>query len=321
MYQTPPGHAHLPEKNGREVSDPSCARCGAQRLIHPARQPTLTARARTRLRGRELFNKEGVAGAQTLAVPRAARPARYSSIPEKFLREAALNELRLAFARNQYVALPGLFSAPSTFGPLAAEVARLEQFASKKNFVMPEYNTPRVMATVGGRAIRRESPFLTEMYAAADLSALLSRIAGRQVHPCHDENEWIVINWLEGRGETHGWHLDDPPYALVIFIESPSPGQGGEAELIPGWRRLCGRLGKAEGGDVGAGVAGCRELGLVQSRTHAAGDAYLLRADRCLHRVAPLKAEGTRRVILNFAFEARPAAYRRGVTAAYLYEN
>jgi hypothetical protein len=250
-----------------------------------------------------------------------ARPASPSFLPEKFLRDSTFTKLRLAFARHHYVALPGLFSAPSAFAKLSAEVSRLEQFANKKNFVMPGYNTPRVMATVGGRAIKRESSFLTAMYAAGDLATLVSQITGQPVYPCLDENEWMVINWLEGPGKTHGWHLDDPPYALVIFVQAPAPGQGGEAEYITDWRRLCQQQDENPEGDVAAAVEGCRELGLVNSKTHAAGDAYLLRADRCLHRVAPITSEGARRVILNLAFEAKPNAYRKGVTAAYLYEN
>jgi hypothetical protein len=227
----------------------------------------------------------------------------------------------MAFARHEYVALPGLFSTPQAFATLRAEVARLRQFAAGKNFVMPGYNTPRVMSTVGGRKIRRESPLLTAMYEEGSLSQLVSGIAGRSVFPCHDENEWMVVNWLEGQGETHGWHLDDPAYALVIFAEAPAPGQGGEAEFITDWRRLRERLGEDPDGEVGAAVENCREIGIVHSKAHAAGDAYLLRADRCLHRVAPLTTAGARRVVLNLAFEAKPDVYRKGITAAYLYEN
>jgi len=258
---------------------------------------------------------------EILQVPQVAHPATSSSLPEKFLRDSALIKLRLGFARHNYVALPGLFSTPSTFAPLVAEVGRLEQFATKKNFVMPGYNTPRVMATVGGRVIKRESPFLTAMYASSILAPLVSEIAGRQVFPCHDPNEWMVINWLEGPGKTHGWHLDDPAYAMVIFVEAPQPGQGGEAEFITDWRRLCQCLDHDPERDVESVVQGCRELGLINVKTHAAGDAYLLRADRCLHRVAPITSEGVRRVILNLAFEAKPETYRKGVTATYLYDN
>jgi hypothetical protein len=259
--------------------------------------------------------------AEISRAPQVARPASPSYLPEKFLRDSTYTKLRMAFARHHYVALPGLFSAPSAFAQLSAEVSRLEQFANKKNFVMPGYNTPRIMATVGGRVIKRESQFLKDLYAAGDLAGLVSQIAGRRVYPCLDENEWMVINWLEGPGKTHGWHLDDPPYALVIFVEAPAPDQGGEAEFITDWRRLCRRLGEDPEGDVGSAVEGCRELGLVNSKTHRAGDAYLLRADRCLHRVAPITSEGVRRLILNLAFEAKPDTHRKGVTAAYLYEN
>lgn len=260
-------------------------------------------------------------GIEISIAPRVAPPARSSSLPEKFMRDSALTKLRLAFARHQYVALPGLFSDPLAFATLKAEVERLEQFATKKDFIMSGYNTPRVMATVGGRSIKRESSLLTGMYAEGDLTLLVSQIAGRQVYPCNDQNEWMVINWLKGSGTTHGWHLDDPAYALVIFVETPAPGQGGEAEFITDWRRLCKGLGENPEGDVEAAVAGCRELGLIHSKTHAAGDAYLLRTDCCLHRVAPLTAEGARRVILNLAFEAKPDTHRRGITAASLYEN
>src|SRR5688572_24083750 len=149
----------------------------------------------------------------------------------------SLRSESLAFARDGYVRLPRQFFA-SAFPALQTEVARLRQFAKTKDFIMPGYETLRRMSTLGGKDISRLSPLLVDFYENPDTRALLSNICGQEVFPCHDENEWQVINWLEGPGETHGWHLDDPPLALVVFLETPPASEGGALEYINGWRQL-----------------------------------------------------------------------------------
>jgi len=207
------------------------------------------------------------------------------------------------------------------FNTLQSEVARLRKYANNKNFTMPGFETLRRMSTLGGKEIRKESTLLTNLYEDTELRSLVSKISGRQVFTCNDPNEWQVVNWLEGSGQTHGWHLDDPPLALVIFIEAPPAEHGGLLEFINEWSRLCSELGHDPEHNVEKLVEHCYAAHLVSSKSHSTGDAYLLRADKCLHRVTPLAASGARRTVLNLAFEFEPDVRRIGVTAALLYET
>ena len=151
-----------------------------------------------------------------------------------------------------------------------------------------------------------------------ELVSVIARVTGELVHRCTHPEELMVCNLLLAPGSTHGWHVDDPPYALVVVLEAPAPGAGGELQYIPGWADLHDRLGLDPSGPVDAGVAAARAEGRIRTIDHRAGDAYLLRADRCSHRVAPLRASGTRRVALNFAYEADGAA-AYGDSATVLY--
>lgn len=224
------------------------------------------------------------------------------------------------FARDGYVRLPRLFGT-AQFNTLQSEIARLRKYANNKNFTMPGFETLRRMSTLGGKKIRKQSTILTNLYENRELRSVVSKICGREIFTCNDENEWQVVNWLEGPGETHGWHLDDPPLALVIFIKSPHAAEGGILEFINEWRQLCAELGHDPERDVTRLVEHCFAAHLMNSKAHSTGDAYLLRADKCLHRVTPLAALRARRTVLNLAFEFEPDVRRIGETAALLYEN
>jgi len=226
----------------------------------------------------------------------------------------------LAFAREGYVRLPRSAFA-TVFPKLQSEVARLREHAKTRDFIMPGYETLRRMSTLGGKDIRRLSPVLVDFYQNPAIRALLSNICGQEVFACHDENEWQVINWLEGPGETHGWHLDDPPLALVLFMETPPASDGGALEFINGWRQLCAVVGSEPERSATSLIERCRAAGLVTAKVHATGDAYLMRADQCLHRAAPLTAAGARRCVVNLAFELQPEVRRTGVTASLLYDQ
>ena len=226
----------------------------------------------------------------------------------------------LAFASDGYVRLPRSFFA-SVFAQLQNEVKRLRAYAKTRDFIMPGYETLRRMSTLGGKDILRLSPMLADFYHNPEIRTLLTNICGRQVFACHDENEWQVINWLEGPGETHGWHLDDPPLALVIFMETPPESDGGALEFINGWHQLCAVVGSDPELNATDLIERCRAAGLITAKVHATGDAYLMRADQCLHRAAPLTAAGARRCVINLAFELQPDVRRTGVTASLLYDK
>ncbi len=239
-------------------------------------------------------------------------------IAEAYGGGGSLEELHTRFREDGYVKLPGLLTA-ETLAIARREVAALEPHARARDFVMSGPGTPRVMSVLSASQLLEGSPALTMLYVHYELVRLLSRVAGTEVHRCAHPEELMVCNFLLSAGSTHGWHLDDPPYALVVMLEAPAPRAGGELEYIPDWAGLRDRLGLDPGSGVDVGVAAARAEDLVRTVEHRAGDAYLLRADRCAHRVTPLRAPGTRRVALNFAYEATatPASYGDSATVLY----
>ena len=141
------------------------------------------------------------------------------------------------------------------------------------------------------------------MYHDPTIRESISRMVGQEVFSCQNEDEWMVANYLTSVGDTHGWHLDDPPIAFVLVLLAPPKGEGGQLEYFPLSTKL-------------AGVDVRHEHAMIAD--HRAGDAYLLRADQCLHRVAPLIGSG-RRLAINMAFEFdEEVTY--GTTASMLYQ-
>lgn len=240
----------------------------------------------------------------------------FSLLPDYCREEQRLAELRRRFARDSYVGLPGLLRGEA-FEFVKSEVDRLEPFARSMSFEMEGYRTPRVMKALGGLAIMSESP-LAYIYLHYAIRQLVEAIAGAKIYTCLHPNEYMVVNYLLSPGSTHGWHLDDPAYALVIFVDAPPPGAGGDLEFIKDWPQLCRDSGLPPEGDVGGLVGRLRGQNLVRTKAHAAGDAYLMRANRCLHRVKEITAPGARRVILNIAFEETSKPLY-GMTANLLY--
>lgn len=225
-------------------------------------------------------------------------------------------ELRRKFARDSYVRLPG-FLRGEAFDFVKSEVGRLESRARDKCFEMDGYKTPRVMKALGGQEILRSSP-LAYIYLHYAIREIIEQIVGTKVYTCQHPNEYMVVNYLLSPGATHGWHLDDPAYALIIFIEAPPPEAGGHLEYIKDWRQICRARGMEPEGEVNDLVAELRKQNLIKSVVHKAGDAYLMRANQCLHRVSEIVAPGVRRVIINMAFEETSEPVY-GLTASLLY--
>jgi|GEM_PF-917101 len=228
-----------------------------------------------------------------------------------------ITELRREFATTGYVKLPRFLSVKGLHF-LKQEGVRLAQFVTPHNFVMEEYDTIRKLGTIGGRTISVQSPFLSGLYTLQIIQQIIETIVGNQIYPCQHPNEFMVMNYLSDEGDTHGWHLDDPAYALIIFIESPSVGEGGEVELIPHWKKVCEQFGVLPDKNIPATIELCRKNGIIQSKYHAAGDAYLIRADQCMHQVSKINT-GQQRIVLNIAFEST-ATPHYGNTATKLYE-
>lgn len=257
--------------------------------------------------------------AEVVLAPDDKRSLVFSVLSETYRKKDTVNELRLEFERREYVRFHNLFS-DDAFALVKAEVDRLERFAKRRNFVMAPYQTPRIMKPLSGRVIMRESPLLGTLYVHHEIRSLVEAIVGAQVHTCLDETEWMVTNYLDQEGDTQGFHLDVPAYALILFLDSPSGNKGGLLEYVRYWPEISDAIGIEPKSRIDPLVVEhLRAAGLVQAKHHEPGDAYLLRADRCLHRVAPL-TENARRVVLNMAFEATLDPVR-DATAPTLYDQ
>jgi len=171
---------------------------------------------------------------------------------------------------------------------------------------MPGFETPRRMSTIGGREIRRRLPELAAFYDDDQLLGELSALVGRRLYRATHADECIVMNFLNGSGQTHGWHVDDPDFALVIVVETPPPERGGTVELIRSFDRDALFRGSLETFDE-------KEELYLQS-----GDLYFLHASQILHRVTPLRDAHGERIAINFAFDTKPIQVY-GDTASILY--
>jgi hypothetical protein len=226
-------------------------------------------------------------------------------LTERYLQEEVQTTLYDEFFKNGYVKLPNLLNQQA-FSIFKTEIDYLEQFSRSFNFVTDERETPRRMSAIGGSKILRESPTMWALYTQYDLRKLISSIVGTEVYPSLHPTEFMVMNYLLSPGSTHGWHLDDITYGLIIFFDAPPREDGGLVEFIPQWHEFCELQNASPEGNVDDLVEKARKLNLIQVRHHMPGDAYLLRADKCLHRVTGLSREGVRRAVFNLGFEVMP---------------
>jgi hypothetical protein len=181
---------------------------------------------------------------------------------------------RMAFATTG-LAVMRKFLSPALSQRFCELVDDLRAEGMRKDFAMPQSgSTPRNMTVVGGATMNAQ-PEIMELYRNTELREQISTIVGRQIVDCSEQVENVIATVLDREGDTHGWHLDDYPVALIMCLRAPPPGQGGDLEM-----------------ERAGGVECLR----IEPR-----DAYLLRSDRIRHRVAPIMG-GTSRVILNFTY-------------------
>ncbi|MEM7272330.1 MAG: hypothetical protein AAF547_04555 [Actinomycetota bacterium] len=205
-------------------------------------------------------------------------------------------QAKAVFEHAGYLPLPGLLPEP-TLEALRREVDRLLTRAKRRDFSMECMGgTPRHMTTLGGIEIAETAPVISELYHDPMLAGTLGELVGMEFEPAEDPVERHVLNVLHRSGDTHGLHTDDYPLALVMFLESPNCETG------------CGHL-----EFFGACTAGHSSV-----KSHAPGDAYLLRADTFPHRVRPIH-DGCRRTVLNFAYGAANVPVTVTKSASILY--
>lgn len=221
------------------------------------------------------------------------------------------------FAVNGYVTLENFFT-PKVISLINEETHALHKISSKRDFTMDGYETPRLLSVVGGQKVLGNSVFIPTLYVHHQLNSVLSAITRKSLSTVKHQQECIVANYLDGQGHTHGWHLDDPTYALIAVLESPPAGRGGSVEYIAHWRTLCEQLGIDPIRDTRIGLNHARSHGLIRSANLKSGDCYLLNAGENFHRVTPIADDSSRRRVINMAFDHR-SDFIYGDTADILY--
>lgn len=185
-----------------------------------------------------------------------------------------LSSLVSEFAEHGRAVIPEILSAEMV-RLLADEVESFGERSIRKDFRMPQTgNTPRHLTVVGGAAMNQSEIIMAAYRDPATIKAL-STILNERVAECPAMIESVIATILHEPGDTHGWHLDDYPVAFILGLHMPPEADGGFVEL--------------------------RREQAHERIVLRTGDGYLLRADRILHRVAPLN-KSSRRVILNFTY-------------------
>lgn len=166
--------------------------------------------------------------------------------------------------------------------------------------------------------ILKHTVFIPSLYVHHQLQTVLSQLTNNKIYTVKHQEECIVANYLDGRGQTHGWHLDDPSYALVIVLETPSAGCGGCVEYISKWKELCSHLSIDPYKQIDLGLSFAKQYGVIKRVHLEAGDCYILNAGENLHRVTPISDTSSRRRVINMAFDHRKT-FIFGNTAEILY--
>ena len=218
--------------------------------------------------------------------------------------------------KKGYIELPN-FLSHEVFCQLKGTVEALKDQLSIRNFSMPKYETPRKLLTLGGSTIKQNSPSLRKLYTNSSILNFIKQVVQEEVFFCQHPEEWMVINYLNEQGSTHGWHLDDPEFALILLLEIN--GEGGNVEIINYYmnklQSSCSRDEIIH--NIPAIVEKGRQERAVFSKQIQSGTAYLLRGGQCLHRVSELTAPHYSRLALNMAFENTPSP-TYGETAYFL---
>jgi hypothetical protein len=240
-------------------------------------------------------------------------------INEKHLLKSNIKNYREQFNNFGYVKFDSILSE-KVFCYLQTAIAKLQNFAIYKNFEMKEYNSPRKMSVLGGDNIIQYNPELLVLYFHHQLRYFLEKISGAKIFDCLHPQEFMVINYLHGPRQTHGWHLDDPELAFVICIECLiSPDKEGVLEFIPNFNKLL-SLHPHEKNFNNIAKLARKEGELFKASFYKQNQAYLLAAGSHLHRVTPLKNKDSRRTVINIAFNTKIKDVKEyGNTASKLY--
>lgn len=172
---------------------------------------------------------------------------------------------------------------------------------------------------VDGLAVERALPTLRSLVAPVRVEA--ERLTGATLVPVADIAVSLNVNIMPPGG-SYRWHYDRNPYTALLYLDTIA---GGELEVYPNHRlRISSTRGRVQRGiDCVASTPVVRHaLGRRTVVAPRAGRLVVMRGDRCLHSVAPVRGPGAR-VCVVFAFDCRRGRRARSNPAldTYLYSS
>jgi L-lysine 4-chlorinase len=146
--------------------------------------------------------------------------------------------------------------------------------------------TPRHIWTVNQSIIREIGILIPELFIVSEpLRAFLSGIAGTDLRRYGDKNETCVILHLGRKGDCHGPHCDEFPYAFNVAVRTPGKrAKGGVLEFVPNCTD-----------PAALATAHCQRVPFNP------GDAYFMRTDNSVHQVTPLEHDRESRTVISLA--------------------
>jgi hypothetical protein len=206
--------------------------------------------------------------------------------------EAEISGFRADFLANGFVRIPQ-FLPSALHRAITQECEGISSTSGRNKHLKMKStgDTPRRMRTVGQHILREKSLFIPRIYACEAVRGFLGAITGETVHRVPWPPEEYVLSNLFRDGDTHGWHWDDYSFAFVLYLKAPDVDQGG-------FLQLCG------GGSWDKDNPKVNETllsGAIHTHRCDAADAYLLNAQKYLHRVTPI-ARGGERLIVNMTW-------------------
>lgn len=202
--------------------------------------------------------------------------------------DEAVADLQNRFRTDHIVPLRG-FVPPDLLSSLQDEACGImdEHGVDRKFTFDITDGTPRQLTTVGQPVIKEHGPLIDASYFSTAVRKLLATVIGEKVHTCPYAGEHYVISRLGKTGDTHGWHWDDYTYGFILVLQAPEYREGGFVQAVPNtsWNK--------ENPDVHGALLKSQ----VRSYHLSAGDAYVVKTNTTMHRVYPIRGEGTRTIV------------------------
>lgn len=210
-----------------------------------------------------------------------------------------IDELRAEYLRDGFIQFPD-FGTPELRAAVSEEVNYLLDVAAQRRDVTiaATDHSPRRYEAVGRDPIFDNATLVPALYRSPRFMRFIAAVTGEpRVFTAPHEPEEVLISRMTQAGDSHGWHWDDYPFAVIWIIDAPPlPDDGGHLEYIPNttWDKQNPR------------VQEHLDTHEIKRGDIAPGMLYILKADTALHRVAPLTREGLTRtvLVLTYATEA-----------------